>query len=57
MPWFEGNLNEEFKQKIIEFSQNKLPEIQELLNEYGETKNIVIFKSREEANTYLEELI
>ena len=57
MPWFEDSLNEEFKQKIIEFSKNKLPEIYDLLNQYVETKNIVIFKTREEAENYLNDIL
>lgn len=56
MPWVEESLNEEFKQKIINFSEEKLPEIYRLLETYQEDKNIIIFKSREEANKYLKKL-
>ena len=56
MPWVEESLNEEFKQKIINFSEEKLSEIYRLLETYQEDKNIIIFKSREEANKYLKKL-
>ena len=41
MPWMEESLNEEFKQKIISFSEEKLPEIYKLLRRYQEDKNII----------------
>lgn len=53
MPWVEKELDEEFKQKIINFSNDKLPKIYELLDIYKNDKTIIIFKSREEANNYL----
>ena len=56
MPWFEEKLDKEFRQKIIEFSSYKLPEIYSLLDKYKETKNIVIFKNREESSKYLKGL-
>lgn len=56
MPWQEEKLNEEFKQKIINFSQDKLPEIYNLLEKYKNTKNIVIFKTREQAEEHLAKL-
>ena len=55
MPWIEDELNKEFKQKILDFSKDKLPKIYELLNIYKENKNIIIFKTREESNEYLNE--
>ncbi|MBR6690510.1 MAG: AAA family ATPase [Bacilli bacterium] len=57
MPWVEDELNKEFKQKILDFSKDKLPKIYELLNTYKENKNIIIFKSREDADKYLDGLI
>jgi len=54
MPWFEENLNEEFKQRIIDFRNDKLPEIYTLLEQYSDNKQIIIFKTREDADLYLE---
>lgn len=56
-PWVETEetLEGEFKQWIQEFSDESLPEIYQLLEKYKD-KEVVIFKSREEANFYLENL-
>ena len=49
------NINkEEFRQWIIDFPKTKLPQIYQLLEQYGEGKEIHIFKSRDDANRYLE---
>lgn len=56
MPWKEEKLNEKFKQRIIDFSYEKLPEIYNLLDKYKEKKNIIIFKTREESKEYLEKI-
>lgn len=56
MPWVEEELDEEFKQFIIDFPEKQLPQIYELLEKYQDTKNIVVLKSREEAEEYLEQL-
>lgn len=56
LPWVEKILGENFKQNIINFSNEKLPEIYKLLNKYEENKNIIIFKSRQEADMYLKKL-
>lgn len=56
MPWVEDKLNEDFKQRILDFSQTKLPQIYELLSKYKENKHIVIFKTREDSIKYLNQL-
>ena len=53
MPWVEEKLDENFKQTIVSFKNEKLPQIYELLNRYKEHLNIIIFKSREEADNYI----
>ena len=53
MPWVEEKLDEQFKQAIMDFSKEKLPQIYELLNKYKDSVNINIFKSREEVDTYI----
>lgn len=52
MPWLEENLNEEFRNKILNFSKEKLPEIYNLLDKYKD-KTIIIFKNREETDSYI----
>lgn len=56
LPWVEDKLDENFKQVIINFSTQKLPEIYKLLDKYKNNKNIIIFKSRAEADDYIANL-
>lgn len=53
LPWLEREFDEEFKQWILDFPQNELPGIYELLGKYEKSKEIIIFKSRKEADDYL----
>jgi len=53
LPWIEEKLDENFKQTIIDFSTQKLPQIYELLDKYKNHLNIIIFKSREETDNYI----
>lgn len=53
MPWVESELDEEFREWIVNFSKEQRPRIYELLKQYKENKNIVIFKSREEADNFI----
>ena len=52
MPWTETELDDDFRQWIVDFPQKQLSEIYGLLEKYND-KNIVVFKSRQEAETYL----
>ena len=52
IPWVEQEFDEEFRKFITEFPQTRLPDIYRLLKEYGQGKEIHIFKSREEADSY-----
>ena len=54
LPWLETELDPEFAEFIKDFKNNSLPEIYDLLEKYKAEKQIVIFKSREEADEYLE---
>ena len=54
LPWLETELDPEFEAFIKEFSKTTLPKIYELLDRYKENRNIFIFKSRKEADDYLE---
>lgn len=56
LPWTEDEFDEEFKKYIIDFSRDNLPVIYELLDKYRDTKKIIIFKSRKEADDYLENI-
>ena len=56
MPWIETEFDEEFHQWILDFPQLQLPKIYQLLEELGEDKKIIIFKSRKEAEEYLDRM-
>lgn len=56
LPWIEEKISEDFKQKILAFSNDNLPKIYDLLSKYHDEKNIIVFKNRNEANNYLIEL-
>lgn len=53
LPWQETEFDPEFKQFILDFSKNQLPNIYRVLEEFGKDKKIIVFKSRAEANDYL----
>lgn len=53
LPWIETEFDEEFRQWIIDFPKTQLPEIYELLRKYKNNKNMIIFRSRKEADDYL----
>lgn len=56
MPWVEEEFDEEFRQWIVDFPTAKLPLIYELLEKYRENKKIIVFKSRQEADSYFANL-
>lgn len=53
LPWIESEFDEEFRQWIMDFPEQQLPRIYELLEKYQKEKKVVIFKSRKEADDYL----
>lgn len=54
MPWVETEFDAEFKQWILGFPKIRLPQIYEWLKKYKDGKEIIIFKSRESADAYIE---
>ena len=56
MPWIETEEDEEFIEFVKNFNAEQRPKILELLERYS-NKSIIIFKSREEANAYLDDNI
>ena len=53
LPWIEKELDPDFEAFIKEFSGKSLPKIYDLIDEYKIGKQVVIFKSRKEADEYL----
>jgi adenylate kinase family enzyme len=56
MPWIETDPDLEFIEFIKKYNQESRPKVIELLEKYKE-KNIIIFKSRAEADEYLRRLL
>ena len=52
MPWIETEEDAEFIEFIKNYNEQQKPKVLELLKKYSD-KNIVIFKSREEADAFL----
>ena len=53
VPWIDTELDPKLKKEIEGFPNKTLPGIYELLNKYKENKQVVIFKSREQADEFL----
>lgn len=56
LPWIETELDPEFKTFIEEFPKNTLPYIYELIDKNKREKQVIIFKSREEADDYINKM-
>ena len=53
LPCIETELDPDFKGFIEQFSEKTLPYISELIDKYGSEKQVIIFKSREEADEFI----
>ena len=56
LPWLETQLDPEFEIFIKEFPETALPRIYGLIEKYKAEKEIVVFKSRKDADEYLKNL-
>ena len=56
MPWTDTELDPRLKDEIMRFKDENLPEAYALLEKYGKDKRVVIFKTREEADGFLDGL-
>jgi adenylate kinase family enzyme len=54
MPWTDTDLDPDLKNEIEQFKSKNLPEIYRLIQKYRD-KTVIIFKSREEAYSFLNE--
>ena len=57
LPWFDNELDPQFRQWIESFRVNQLPEIYKLLEKYKNGRQIVIFRTREQADKFIEKLV
>ena len=53
IPWIETELDPKFKREIEEFPNKNLPTIYALIDKYQDGKTVVVFKSREQADAFL----
>ena len=53
IPWIETELDPNFKREIEEFPSKNLPTIYALIDKYKDCKTVVIFKSREQSDAFL----
>ncbi len=56
LSWIEKELDPEFVGFIKEFSEKSLPTIYNLIDKYKAEKQVVVFKSREEADSFINEI-
>ena len=56
LPWLEMELDQEFKQYIMDFPKENLPQLYKLVDKYQKDKTIIILKSREESDAYLKRM-
>ena len=56
MPWTDTELDPNLKKEIEEFRVKNLPVIYTLIEQYQNGKEIVIFRSREEADRFIQDL-
>ena len=54
LPWVETEFDPEFRQYIVDFQKDQLPDIYELIEMYEGSKEIAVFRSREEADGRIE---
>lgn len=56
LPWIEKELDPEFEGFIKEFPKTTLPQIYELLEKYKKEKQVIVFKSRKDADKFLKRI-
>ena len=54
MPCVEQEFDPEFRQYILDFPKDQLPRIHELIEQYQDSRRIIIFHSREEADNWID---
>ena len=53
MPWVESSFDDAFRQYILDFPKDQLPAIYDLIGQYRSSRNITVFYTREESETWL----
>ena len=53
LPWLETEFDSEFREHILSFREKSLPAVYALLEKYRDGRDIIVFKSRAEADEYV----
>lgn len=56
LPWIEKELDPEFAEFIKAFAEQSLPKLYKLIEKYSAEKQVIIFKSRNEADDFLQQM-
>ena len=56
MPWQEQEFDPEFREYILRFEKERLPQMYELLEKYRKKKTVIVFHSHDEADWFLQAL-
>ena len=56
MPWVETEVDEDFLRRILDFNKDQKPKIHEYLEKIKSENEIIIFKSRGEADVFIDSL-
>ena len=54
LPWVEAEFDPEFRQYIVDFQKDQLPDIYRLIETCQDSKEITVFHTREEAEGWIE---
>ena len=56
MPWIDTELDPKFREEIESFREKVLPTIYELIDQYKDGREVIIFSLREQADEYLKNM-
>ena len=56
LPWIEEEEDPEFMDYIRDFPKEQMPKMSELLDRYSDRVHLIVFRSRKEADNFIEEL-
>lgn len=54
LPWIETEFEPEFRKYTLDFQKDQIPQLYELINKYQKSRIITVFRSRKEADDWLE---
>lgn len=55
LPWIETEFDPEFRQYILDFQKDQIPQIYELIDKFKQSAAVTIFHSRKEADDWIDD--